>query len=208
MLKGPYKRLANDPKKVDALLSQAASLADTLSFAFDTPSGIADGYLVLNPARSISGRSSSNLAEVGTLILEWTRLSDLTGNPKYAELADKCEAHLLTPKGSPEAWPGLVGTDISTKDGTFLNSHGGWSGGADSFYEYLIKMYVYDPKSYGLYRDRWIAAADSTIEHLASHPTSRKDLTFLNQFDGQTTEPVTGHCKNTHLRPRTVCTRY
>ncbi|KAM3454953.1 hypothetical protein NHJ6243_008721 [Beauveria neobassiana] len=193
LLKGPYKRLANDAKKVDALLTQAASLADTLSFAFDTPSGIADGYLVLNPTPSISGRSSSNLAEVGTLILEWTRLSDLTGNPKYAKLADRCEAHLLAPKGSPEAWPGLVGTDISTKDGSFLNSHGGWSGGDDSFYEYLIKMYVYDPKSYGLYRDRWIAAADSTIEHLASHPTSRKNLTFLNQFNGQTTESVTGH---------------
>ncbi|ATY62020.1 mannosidase MsdS [Cordyceps militaris] len=197
LLKGPYKRLANDPKQVDALLTQAARLADTLSFAFDTPSGVADGYLVLNPARRISGRSSSNLAEVGTLILEWTRLSDLTGNPVYAELAAKCEAHLLTPKGSPEAWPGLVGTDISTADGTFLNSRGGWSGGDDSFYEYLIKMYVYDPKSYGLYRDRWIAAADSTMEHLASHPTSRQDLTFLNQFDGQTTESVTGHCKYT-----------
>ncbi|OAA55117.1 mannosidase MsdS [Cordyceps fumosorosea ARSEF 2679] len=193
LLKGPYKRLANDPKKVDALLTQAASLADTLSIAFDTPSGIADGYLVLNPSRKISGAASSNLAEVGTLILEWTRLSDLTGNPKYAQLAAKCEAHLLAPKGSPEAWPGLVGTDISTTNGTFLNSAGGWSGGADSFYEYLIKMYVYDPKSYGQYRDRWVAAADSTMEHLASNPTSRKDLTFLKQFNGQNTEPVTGH---------------
>lgn len=166
-----------------------------MSIAFNTPSGVADGYLELNPVHKISGTGSSNLAEVGTLILEWTRLSDLTGNTTYAKLADKCEAHLLAPKGSPEAWPGLVGSDISTKDGSFVNSRGGWSGGADSFYEYLIKMYVYDPKSYSLYRDRWIAAADSTMEHLASHPTSRKDLTFLNQFDGQKTEPVTGHRK-------------
>lgn len=136
---------------------------------------------------------------MGTLVLEWTRLSDLTGNPKYAKLVDKCESYLLHPTGAPEAWPGLVGDSISTKDGKFLNSNGGWSGGTDSFYEYLIKMYVYDPKAYGVYRDRWIAAADSTMAHLASHPTSRKELTFLNQYSGQNTEPVTGHRKR-HTR--------
>lgn len=31
---------------------------------------------------------------------------------------------------------------------------------------------------------RWILAADSSIEHLASHPSSRPDLTFLAEFDG------------------------
>lgn len=195
LLKGPYKRLARDPKKVDALLKQAASLADSLSIAFNTPSGIADGYLVLNPAPKQSGATTSNLAEMGTLILEWTRLSDLTGNPKYRQLAEKCENHLLNPTGSPEAWPGLVGTDISVATGEFVNSSGGWSGGADSFYEYLIKMYLYDPKQYGFYKERWIAAADSTIAHLASHPSTRPDLTFLSQFNGQSTYPVTGHCK-------------
>lgn len=151
--------------------------------------------MTLNPKPSISGTSSSGLAEMGTLILEWTRLADLTGNQTYAKLAEKCEMHLLKPKGAPEAWPGLPGDSISTKDGKFLNSNGGWSGGTDSFYEYLIKMYLYDPAAYGLYKERWIAAADSTIEHLASHPTSRKDLTFLNQYSGQTTDPVTGHRK-------------
>lgn len=133
---------------------------------------------------------------MGTLILEWTRLSDLTGNPKYAKLAEKCENHLLKPKGSPEAWPGLPGTDISLETGEFVNSSGGWSGGTDSFYEYLIKMYLYDPKAYGFYKERWIAAADSTMAHLASHPTTRKDLTFLKQYNKQVTYPATGHCKS------------
>ncbi|TQS32178.1 hypothetical protein Golomagni_07511, partial [Golovinomyces magnicellulatus] len=74
LLKGPYKRLARDPKKVDALLKQATVLADTLSIAFDTPSGIADGYIILNPERRQSGAKTSGLAEMGTLVLEWTRL--------------------------------------------------------------------------------------------------------------------------------------
>jgi len=61
---------------------------------------------------------------------------------------------------------------------------GGWAGGDDSFYEYLIKMYVYDSSSFGAYKDRWVAAADSSIQYLASHPSSRPDLTFLAQYDG------------------------
>lgn len=195
LLKGPYKRLAKDPKKVDALLKQAASLADTLSVAFTTPSGLPDGQIILTPTPHKQGNPTSGLAEMGTLILEWTRLSDLTGNPKYKALVDKAENYLVHPKGSPEAWPGLVGGDISTATGEFVNSNGGWSGGTDSFYEYLIKMYVYDPKEYEYLKERWILAADNTIAHLASHPTTRKDLTFLNQYSGQTTYPVTGHCK-------------
>lgn len=45
-------------------------------------------------------------------------------------------------------------------------------------------MYVYDTSRFGEYRDRWIAAADSTIQYLASHPSSRPELTFLAIFNG------------------------
>ena len=195
MLKGPMSSLAPDSKKVDILLKQAVSLADSLSIAFNTTSGVPDPTVFLNPTRRISGSSSNNIAEVGTLVLEWTRLSDISGDKKYAELAQKGESYLLNPTGSPEAWPGLVGSDVRIQDGTFLNSNGGWSGGTDSFYEYLIKMYQYDPEAFAEYKDRWVLAADSTMAHLASHPTSRKDLTFLSQYSGQTTYPVSSHCK-------------
>lgn len=39
----------------------------------------------------------------------------------------------------------------------------------------------------------WITAADSTIEHLASHPSSRPDLTFLAQYDNRTLDKTSGH---------------
>lgn len=195
MLKGPYKQLGADPQKVDALLKQAQSLADSLSVAFDTPSGVPDGTVFLNPVKKNGGSDRNSIAEVGTLVLEWTRLSDLSGNRTYAQLAQKAENYLLHPKGAPEAWPGLVGTFVSTKDGSFLDSQGGWGGGDDSFYEYLIKMYVYDPKTFGEYKDRWVTAVDSTIAHLVSHPTSRKDLSFLSSYNGQKTNPSSQHRK-------------
>ncbi|KAI5463631.1 glycoside hydrolase family 47 protein [Mariannaea sp. PMI_226] len=193
LLKGPYKHLAPDSKSVEALLKQAQNLADSLSIAFDTPSGVPDGEIFLNPKPRRSGSDSNSIAGMGTLVLEWTRLSDLTGDPKYAKLAQRGEKHLIRPKGVPEPFPGLVGWHVSTKTGEFVDNQGGWGGGTDSFYEYLIKMYLYDPKQFAEYKDRWVLAADSSMKYLASHPTSNKALTFLAGYSGTTTYPSSGH---------------
>ena len=134
------------------------------------------------------------LATVGTLILEWTRLSDLTGNSSYASLVERAERFLIAPfPASSEPFPGLVGMGISPATGDFLDARGGWIGGADSFYEYLIKMYVYDPSRYAALKDRWILAADSTISYLASHPSTKPDLTFLATYDGRNIQLQSEH---------------
>ncbi|KAK1249046.1 hypothetical protein MKX07_002562 [Trichoderma sp. CBMAI-0711] len=193
LLRGPFSSLATNQTLVNSLLRQAQTLANGLKVAFTTPSGVPDPTVFFNPTVRRSGASSNNVAEIGSLVLEWTRLSDLTGNPQYAQLAQKGESYLLDPKGSPEAWPGLIGTFVSTSNGTFQDSSGSWSGLMDSFYEYLIKMYLYDPVAFAHYKDRWVLAADSTIAHLASHPSTRKDLTFLSSYNGQSTSPNSGH---------------
>lgn len=77
--------------------------------------------------------------------------------------------------------------------GKFLDARGGWTGGTDSFYEYLIKMWIYDPERYSFLKERWIAAADSTIEHLTSHPKPRPDITFLAMYDNQTPRLISQH---------------
>ncbi|KAL6415890.1 mannosyl-oligosaccharide alpha-1,2-mannosidase 1B-like protein [Ilyonectria robusta] len=193
LLKGPMKHLATDPEEVEALLKQAKTLGDSLSIAFETPSGVPDGVIYLNPEPRISGARTNSIAGFGTLVLEWTRLSDLTGDKKYAKLAQTAELYMLRPTGSPEPFPGLVGHQVSTETGKFVDSNGGWGGGTDSFYEYLIKMYLYDPEEFVEYKDRWVLAADSTMKYLASHPTSRKDLTFLSGYSGTRTYPSSGH---------------
>jgi mannosyl-oligosaccharide alpha-1,2-mannosidase len=141
-----------------------------------------------------TGDRTNGLATIGTLVLEWTRLSDKIGDPQYARLSQRAEQYLLRPQpASSEPWPGLVGTNVNIDTGAFTNNYGGWNGGDDSFYEYLIKMYVYDPKRFGQYRDRWIAAADSTIRHLTTHPSTRPDLTYVAGFTGQTTFKSSQH---------------
>ncbi|PNS15801.1 hypothetical protein CAC42_4253 [Sphaceloma murrayae] len=186
LLKGPLSRLApEDPGKVDILLEQVAHLANNLSFAFETPSGIPFNGLFINN-RTNTGDETNGLATTGTLVLEWTRLSDLTGNQSYTELTQRAEEYILSPSPpSSEPYPGLVGTDINITTGEFVDARGGWIGGADSAYEYLIKMFIYDPTRFARYRDRWILAADSSIANLASSPSSRPDLTYLAAYDGR-----------------------
>lgn len=43
-------------------------------------------------------------------------------------------------------------------------------------------MYLYDPERFSAYRDRWVQAVDSSIKFLASHPTTRPDVTYLAYY--------------------------
>ncbi|OOF95402.1 glycoside hydrolase family 47 protein [Aspergillus carbonarius ITEM 5010] len=183
LLKGPASDLVQDSSKVDLLLTQSKNLGDVLKFAFDTPSGVPYNNLNITSGGN-DGATTNGLAVTGTLVLEWTRLFDLTGDPTYGNLSQKAESYLLNPQpSSAEPFPGLVGSNINIATGQFADGQVSWNGGDDSYYEYLIKMYVYDPKRFGLYKDRWVAAAQSTMQHLASHPSSRPDLTFLASYN-------------------------
>ncbi|MCJ1473758.1 maturation of Asn-linked oligosaccharides protein [Lambiella insularis] len=181
LLTGPLSNLSTNASAVDSLLTQSKSLADSLKFAFNTSTGIPSNNLYFTN-QSTDGSTTNGLAAIGTLCLEWQRLSDLTNDSSYGDLAQKAEAYLLTPQPySP--FPGLLGTNVNISTGQFVDAIGGWNGGDDSFYEYLIKMYVYDSSRYSNYSARWTLAADSTIQYLTSHPSSRPDLTFLASYD-------------------------
>lgn len=122
------------------VLQQAVNLANNLSYAFDTPTGIPSNNLYFNN-RSTDGATTNGLATIGSLVLEWTHLSDLTGNDTYAELTQKAQSYLLNPQPAfAEPFPGLVGTNVAIANGSFVDAVGGWDGGDDSFYEYLIKV--------------------------------------------------------------------
>nr|AFP52511.1 recombinant epitope-based vaccine [synthetic construct] len=63
---GLRMKLPKSPAKVDVLLAQSLKLADVLKF------GPGPGLRMKLP-------KSNGLATTGTLVLEWTRLSDITG---------------------------------------------------------------------------------------------------------------------------------
>ncbi|KAF2744868.1 glycoside hydrolase family 47 protein [Sporormia fimetaria CBS 119925] len=192
LLTGPASHLLVDDSQVGLLLNQSVTLANTLSFAFDTPSGIPHNTLYFNNRSTCN--CANSLATAGTLILEWVRLSDLTGNTTYATLVETAESHLLYPRpAAAQPFPGLLGTFLNTTSGQFLDARGGWGGSTDSFYEYLLKMYIYDPSRYSLMLDRWQLAADSTIAYLTSHPCPKPELLFPAEYIGRMLSNTSSH---------------
>lgn len=97
LLSGPFSHLAPSKNEVAALLDQSRSLAKNLSYAFDTPTGIPHNQLFLCN-RTADGGDTIILAAAGSLVLEWTRLSDLTEDKSYAKLAQTAESYLLNPQ--------------------------------------------------------------------------------------------------------------
>lgn len=72
--------------KYRILLDKAVELAEVLYGAFDTPNRMPQTFYRWKPAFASQPKRASNhivMAELGSLSLEFTRLSQLTGEPKY-----------------------------------------------------------------------------------------------------------------------------
>ena len=128
--KAPYAHTYN-AQHVKALLTAARDTADLISPLFDSPTGLPYFWLNITSGQ-VSG--DINTAIAGTIILEYHRLSDLTGDDKYRKQADKAESYLLNPQPKPQ-FPSLVGSSIDVATGKFTTADAGWFSGIDSFYE-------------------------------------------------------------------------
>ncbi|KAH9825456.1 glycoside hydrolase, partial [Teratosphaeria destructans] len=185
LLDGPFSTMAVN-HRIDlrqALYRQMVRLGDVLACAFDTPTGIPHDWV--DPAKCSASGTMNTVAGAGTVLLEFGRLTTITGDQKYIQLARRAEGYLLEPQpASKVPFPGLLGSYLSIDSGELVDSRGSWGAFADSFYEYLIKAYLYDPDTYQLYLEKWTEAADSTMQSIGSHPYGNPDLTLLATWDG------------------------
>ncbi|KAI9663155.1 MAG: maturation of Asn-linked oligosaccharides protein [Bathelium mastoideum] len=177
--------------QVNALLAQAVTLANKVAYGFDTPTGIASTNVNFTSNTPVQGTytvgnvtyNSTNTASAGTFLLDWLRLTDLTGNTTYQQLVERGESYLVNPNPAP-VYPGLVGTQFDVDTGRLLSFDGGWHSGVDSFLEYTLKSYYYKQTSTTTeYKDFWLQAVQSTIEYIALHPYNFPDLTFISELD-------------------------
>ncbi|KAJ3283984.1 hypothetical protein HDU76_008367, partial [Blyttiomyces sp. JEL0837] len=113
------------------LLDKVVDLADRLMLAFDEDTGV----------KKPQPYARYSLAEVGSNQLEFQYLTDLTGNQTYAQKSLFIYEKLFKMK---KPIPGLFPTffqnsaqDLMTADQEYT-----LGGNADSFYEYLLKMYL------------------------------------------------------------------
>ncbi|KAK0274334.1 hypothetical protein LTR91_006339 [Friedmanniomyces endolithicus] len=100
--------------KYPILLEKAIELAEVLYSAFDTPNRLPQTYYRWKPAFASQPHRATNrvvMAELGSLSLEFTRLAQLTGEPKYydaiARITDAFEEWQNNTR-LPGMWPTTV----------------------------------------------------------------------------------------------------
>ncbi|KAL3632152.1 mannosyl-oligosaccharide alpha-1,2-mannosidase [Castilleja foliolosa] len=137
-------------------LEKAKDIADRLLPAWDTPSGIPYNIINLangNPHNPGWTGGDSILADSATEQLEFIALSQRTGDPKYQQKVENVILELN--KTFPS--DGLLPIYINPHRGTRSYSTITFGAMGDSFYEYLLKVWIQGNKTSTVkhYRDMW-----------------------------------------------------
>uniref|UniRef100_U5EW55 alpha-1,2-Mannosidase n=1 Tax=Corethrella appendiculata TaxID=1370023 RepID=U5EW55_9DIPT len=159
---------------------KAKYVADKLLPAFQTPTGIP--YALINLKNQISKNygwasgGSSILSEFGTLHLEFSYLSDITGDPIYKEKVQAIRSVLK----DIEKPKGLYPNYLNPKTGKWGQQHMSLGALGDSFYEYLLKAWIQSGRTDDEAREMYDEAMVAIIEHMIR--TSTNGLTYVSDM--------------------------
>ncbi|XP_075159019.1 alpha-Mannosidase class I a isoform X2 [Haematobia irritans] len=161
---------------------RAQHVADKLLPAFQTPTGIP--YGLVNPKTGLSKNygwasgASSILSEFGTLHLEFSYLSDITGNPLYKERVQTIR-QILKEIEKPK---GLYPNFLNPKTGKWGQLHMSLGALGDSFYEYLLKAWLQsgqtDEEARQMFDDAMVAIIEKMVRTSPNGLTYVSDLKF------------------------------
>lgn len=135
---------AYDLSGQQVLLIKAIELGDMLYAAFDTPNNLPPLWLDFKKSKKgeLVGDINQPSASVGSLSLEFTRLSQLTGDPKYYDAVTRVTKLLARAQNTtkiPGMWPAV----LNTQNGNFRDGNEfTLAASSDSLYEYLPKMHA------------------------------------------------------------------
>ncbi len=167
---------AYDLSSDKAFLDKARKLGDKLAPAFRTSSGVAWGMVDFHTGRGSGGWSGSSaiLAELGSLQIEFRNLAEYTRQPKYEEMSMKGLkfAHAHAPAN------GLFPIKMDINSGHFTDNTITFGALGDSFYEYLLKVWIQGGRQETWLREMYDRAMDSVMNELLA--TSEPDgLVFV-----------------------------
>lgn len=168
---------AYDLSREPALLEKAKELGNMLYMAFDTPNGMPNFWFNFQDAKQGRQTAGTNdpSASPGSLSLEFTRLSILTGDPKYYDGVARIMDFLESTQNQsqlPGLWPKLINFREQTVGGG-----GGFTLGAlaDSLYEYLPKMSALLGGQLPAYEKMHRAAMVTAKKHMLFRPMVAED---------------------------------
>ncbi|KAI9846397.1 MAG: hypothetical protein M1837_003988 [Sclerophora amabilis] len=164
------------------LLEKAVEVADVLYGAFDTPNRMPVARWDMHDAASSPiqvASSRTSAAEIGSLSLEFTRLSQITKDPKYFDAIQRISNALDLGQNTtklPGMWPVMVNAAIPSFSGDNSFTLGGM---ADSLYEYLPKEHALLGSSTDQYRRLYEGSIDVVKEHLFFRPMNKENRNVL-----------------------------
>ncbi|GAB7360292.1 hypothetical protein MBLNU230_g8050t1 [Neophaeotheca triangularis] len=154
------------------LLDKSVELAEMIYHAFDTPNRMpitrwrvhdaAEGLMQTAPNQILS-------AEIGSLELELTRLSQITNDPRWHD-AGKRVMDVFDEQQSRSNLPGMWPLAVNAFESDFSSGTTFTLGAmADSLYEYLPKMYSLLGGS-EQYKKMYVDSMDAAIKHALYRP--------------------------------------
>lgn len=164
-------------EKYPILVEKAQDLADQMAYAWVGNQVIPYGYIDF--ASQQPTLATSNIAEAGTLTMEWNRLSQYTGNSTYQALAEGSVQHMIH---MPTPLPSMPAQGINPANGKPVGGYVTWGGGSDSYFEYLIKYARLTNTDDNSYADAWLTAVDSSMKTLLKSSTV-DDWLYLADYD-------------------------
>ncbi|PWN32390.1 seven-hairpin glycosidase [Meira miltonrushii] len=162
------------------LVNQAKVIGDKLLKGWSGNNNIPDNSLNDWTSGPFPDTSvNANIAEAGTLLLEFSRLSKFTGNSSYLDHAVRSMRAIIN---STAVFPGLYAQSINPTTAEPVGDYVTWSGGSDSFFEYLVK-YGQLIGSTDIYIPTWINSVKSSIQHLITMPgDTSANVTILSDY--------------------------
>lgn len=127
------------------LRAKAIEVGDLLYAGFNTKNGMPVDFMLFDEAKSGTGllvESTVVSASPGTITLEFSRLSQITGNSKYYAAVSQV-MDLFYEGQNKTKLTGMWPMFVSMKEKDIVNgTHFSIGGNADSFYEYLPKAHA------------------------------------------------------------------
>jgi len=162
----------------DVFKNRAQEIVDKLLPAFDTPIGIPLGMINLKTGLTRERRMSI-LSEFGTMHMEFSYLTDITGNNKYKKKVEAVREYLNN-KDKPK---GLYPNQINPTTGQWGQDHSSLGAHGDSFYEYLLKEWIRSGKADDLSKEMFDEAI-SNVEEILLQNSSHGQTYFADRRGG------------------------
>jgi mannosyl-oligosaccharide alpha-1,2-mannosidase len=182
-------------RKYKVLINKAKELADILYTAFDTPNRMPMTRWTWRKSAEggrVEASETTLIAELGSLILEFTKLTQLTGNLKYFDAVQRINFELQKVQHN-SSLPGMWPVVINARTMEMPSNHFTLSGMADSTFEYLPKQHLLLGGRIETYGRMYEKAMETAQRYIFYRPLTENNEDILlsgNAFPNEDEEPL------------------